>query len=1053
MKEKLHKASDKRVYQGVFLAVMMVMLSFGLNGQTLPYFHGFEDATENAQWQFQNGSAFSNPWVIGTAAFRMGTHGLYVSHNGGTNAAYVNTKGASVAYRTFTLPGGSQYEVDFDWKCLGNGTDELYVCWVTNPTENVNAWANNNNGPGSGIKMYGKTWTGRTANAANPMTKSDTVMSGFASWQHGSFTVAGTGQPAKLVFFWTNSQATVNNPGACIDNVQINRRNSCPKPTNLTFTLSTVNTSDGYLTWSGNGQSWDVMYKNENDASWTTHSGLSSRTDTITGLTKGLYTFYVRSNCGSDTSSWAVLTNVMVYTTMANCIDYLDLHASNVVCTYGIYTNPFQNVGIVDNGSAMKTSRHTVHYGVGEYDRQTGNQLPTVPPGEVASVRLGNWNNGSQAESITYTFTVDSSAAVFLLKYAIVLEDPRGGHTSQTMPKFKLDILDMNNQLVDPACGAAEFTVGDNTSGTGWHRVVGSSTDVLYKEWTTVGLNLMAYAGQQLKARLTTFDCNQTGHYGYAYFTLDCAKASLEGETCGGAQTATITAPPGFVYEWFSVTNPSVIVSNDRNFSAAANDTSDYICRVIFAEDPLCNFELRLELTPKWPVSDATFTWNPNNCRNIMEFNNTSYVANKKGVLANQRPSSTKWIISDGRESTVNSPKLVFPNRGGTFLVTLVSGMAEDQCQDSTFFTITVPPLMSYDSIHNKNICEGGSYAFNNKVYTQEGFYSDTMKTYAGCDSIISLNLRVFAEFTEHKYDTICDNDAYDFHGKLINVTGVYVDTLASVDGCDSIVTLHLQVNPVMTVVFDPLSEICADDPDFTINFTPSYTPTHYAIRFGNKAQSVGFVDQVGVYADQFITVPLPQPCVPDYYDATIQFLDSTYLCGDILMPFNFAVLYPDSIIKQKFNNVLSLRNENYNGGFHFSAYQWYKNGNPLPGETGSYMYLGENNSLNSGDHYRVMITRADGTSLMSCDYVVTGARPQISVMPLIVGSSEQIRINITGKGVAKLWSTGGILLRTEPLLEGGRIVAPREAGVYILQVITDEGDREVFRIVVSSSR
>ena len=310
----------------------------------------------------------------------------------------------------------------------------------------------------------------------------------------------------------------------------------------------------------------------------------------------------------------------------------------------------------------------------------------------------------------------------------------------------------------------------------------------------------------------------------------------------------------------------------------------------------------------------------------------------------------------------------------------------------------------------------------------------------------------MFAEFTEHKYDTICDDDIYDFHGRPLSVTGVYVDTLSSADGCDSIVTLHLQVNPVMTVVFDPLSEICADDADFTINFTPSYSPTHYAIRFGNRASSAGFVDQSGVYADQYLTIPLPTSCIPDIYDATIEFTDSTYLCGNVVMPFHFSVLYPDSIMRQKFDNVLSLKNEDYNGGFQFSSYQWYKNGNPMVGETGSYIYLGEGNGFSQSDSYRVLITRYDGTSLMSCEFFPITRRPQITVMPTILGSSEQIRINISGKGIANLWSTGGILLRSETIFESGRIVAPREPGIYILQVV-DGVDQQVFRLVVTGSK
>ena len=42
-----------------------------------------------------------------------------------------------------------------------------------------------------------------------------------------------------------------------------------------------------------------------------------------------------------------------------------------------------------------------------EQAARTGNNLPLLPPGENAVVRLGNHYIGAQAEAITYQFTVD----------------------------------------------------------------------------------------------------------------------------------------------------------------------------------------------------------------------------------------------------------------------------------------------------------------------------------------------------------------------------------------------------------------------------------------------------------------------------------------------------------------------------------------------------------------------------------------------------------------------------------------------------------------------
>ena len=93
--------------------------------------------------------------------------------------------------------------------------------------------------------------------------------------------------------------------------------------------------------------------------------------------------------------------------TFAQCIDFTNLRSENVTCTYGSFSNPYQYIGIRDDGPDKESSRHTIHKNANETDPRTGNQLHTVPPGEIASVRLGNWNKGAEAESITYQYFVD----------------------------------------------------------------------------------------------------------------------------------------------------------------------------------------------------------------------------------------------------------------------------------------------------------------------------------------------------------------------------------------------------------------------------------------------------------------------------------------------------------------------------------------------------------------------------------------------------------------------------------------------------------------------
>jgi len=96
------------------------------------------------------------------------------------------------------------------------------------------------------------------------------------------------------------------------------------------------------------------------------------------------------------------------------------------------------------------------------------------------------------------------------------------------------------------------------------------------------------------------------------------------------------------------------------------------------------------------------------------------------------------------------------------------------------------------------------------------GQYTDTLQTISGCDSIITLNLAVNSKYNQTLEAAICDGDSYLFNGKPLVKAGKYTDTLQTVNGCDSIITLNLTVNPlpdepVVTVVGDTLTAPAAN--------------------------------------------------------------------------------------------------------------------------------------------------------------------------------------------------------------------------------------------------
>ncbi len=94
----------------------------------------------------------------------------------------------------------------------------------------------------------------------------------------------------------------------------------------------------------------------------------------------------------------------------------------------------------------------------------------------------------------------------------------------------------------------------------------------------------------------------------------------------------------------------------------------------------------------------------------------------------------------------------------------------------------------------SEEICDGASFSVGDSTFTVGGQYSVVMTAAAGCDSTVNLDLTVL-EIPQTMLDiAVCFGESYMVGSSTYNMTGVYVDTLTANTGCDSIVTLDLEV-------------------------------------------------------------------------------------------------------------------------------------------------------------------------------------------------------------------------------------------------------------------
>lgn len=554
---------------------------------------------------------------------------------------------------------------------------------------------------------------------------------------------------------------------------------------------------------------------------------------TITGLTTfATYDIYVYYDCGND----GIVTSESPYVTSfcvpdANlCIDFSDWTNPNITCTYGTFDNPYATVGVVDNGYSQMSSRHTVHY-VDELDPRTDNLLHTIPPCELYSVRLGNWNTNYEAESISYDFLVDTNVAdILLLKYAAVLEEP--GHSAAEQPRFTFELLNQNNVQIDPTCGAADFIA---STSLGWNV---ASNSVLWKDWTNVGADLSAYHNQTVRVRLTTYDCDQGGHYGYAYFTLGCKKRTIVAETCGEMLTNTYTAPAGFNYRWYYESAPNNVLSTNQSVTVSVSGGQDVLCCwVSFIGDANCGFQLTTSLSARYPL--ASFEPVRDSCTWSYTFNNTSTIS-FDGVTPNgfnESCETAHWDFGDGTTSNQYNPTHDFPGPG-TYIVTMIAGISNDECQDTVSYTIDLLSNMPVIS-GNFDICQGESTTLlasggntytwmsgtdtlghNSTIYVQPDITTTySLLSYAADSCLVTIYQDVTVRTTSSSTltDEICQGESYRENGFSLPaqmVAGTITPQIVVPNqyGCDSTVTLTLTIKPLPNVNLGKDYNHCFED-------------------------------------------------------------------------------------------------------------------------------------------------------------------------------------------------------------------------------------------------
>lgn len=179
------------------------------------------------------------------------------------------------------------------------------------------------------------------------------------------------------------------------------------------------------------------------------------------------------------------------------------------------------------------------------YDPNVREKIPVVAPGSQHSVRIGDLKASGYADQLRATFVVPADKPLLRYQFAVVLQNPN--HKPDFQPGFSILIKTQAGDTI--SCGSYEAIATNQTAGFSYQQDdVDPAKRLLYRNWTAHILDLRAYAGQSLRIEVTAHDCIPSGHFGYAYFDMQCLTLSPEATSVCTEQDSFIqlTAPAGF---------------------------------------------------------------------------------------------------------------------------------------------------------------------------------------------------------------------------------------------------------------------------------------------------------------------------------------------------------------------------------------------------------------------------------------------------------------------------------------------------------------------------
>ena len=135
-------------------------------------------------------------------------------------------------------------------------------------------------------------------------------------------------------------------------------------------------------------------------------------------------------------------------------------------------------------------------------------------------------------------------------------------------------------------------------------------------------------------------------------------------------------------------------------------------------------------------------------------------------------------------------------------------------CDSTYHLSLTIKS--AYDTAASAVACSDNGYTLFNTTVYESGNYIDSLRSIAGCDSVVHLSLTVNPAYHYYTTDTVCDGAPYYFHDSVITSSGEYSAVYHTLLNCDS--TYHLSLTLFPRYDYYDTVTLCPRQPFFHNN-------------------------------------------------------------------------------------------------------------------------------------------------------------------------------------------------------------------------------------------